>query len=96
MLLAVVVVGLACQLFPKGAAQASSAIYTPKAKGEKVVKDTVSKINGLGIFPKDERFLCRIAWVESEYGNLKETYRNGYHGGIWQVRMVIPSKKDLL
>ena len=59
--------------------------YTPKGKGAGVVKDVVDTINGLGIFPNDHKFLCRVAWVESKYGEDPNTYRSGYYGGIWQV-----------
>ena len=55
-------------------------------KGADVVKDVVDTINSLGIFPNDEKFLCRVAWVESRYGLARGTYRRGYYGGIWQVR----------
>ena len=62
--------------------------YTPKGKGSSLVKEVVDKINGLGIFPNDHKFLCRVAWVESKYGQDAGTYRSGYHGGIWQVLRV--------
>ena len=62
-----------------------SMAYTPKGEGEGVVKDVVDTINGLGIFPNDHKFLCRVAWVESKYGKDPNTYRSGYYGGIWQV-----------
>ena len=58
---------------------------TPGGKGAAVVKEVVDTINGLGIFPYDHKFLCRVAWVESKYGQDKGTYRPGYYGGIWQV-----------
>ena len=57
--------------------------YSPKGKGSSVCKEVVEVING--IFPNDYKFLCRVAWVESKYGNDPGTYRPGYHGGIWQV-----------
>ncbi|XP_020604915.1 uncharacterized protein LOC110043756 [Orbicella faveolata] len=59
--------------------------YTPKGKGATVVKEVVDTINSLGIFANDHKFLCRVAWVESKYGEAPGTYRSGYHGGIWQV-----------
>jgi len=59
--------------------------YTTKSEGESVVKEVVDTINDLGIFPNDHDFLCRVAWVESKYGEASGTYRSGYHGGIWQV-----------
>ena len=57
--------------------------YLPTGKGWSVCKEVVEVING--IFPNDHKFLCRVAWVESKYGNDSGTYRPGYHGGIWQV-----------
>ena len=65
----------------------TSSTYTPKGKGATVVKDVVDTINSLGIFAKDHKFLCRVAWVESKYGEAPGTYRSGYHGGIWQVAL---------
>ncbi|KAJ7349516.1 hypothetical protein OS493_038869, partial [Desmophyllum pertusum] len=59
--------------------------YTPKGKGASLVKKVVDTINDLGIFPNDRKFLSRVAWVESKYGEDPGTYRSGYHGGIWQV-----------
>jgi len=64
----------------------SDTITTPKGKGANVVADVVSKINSSGIFPPDNKFLCRVAWVESKYGTDSGTYRDKYYGGIWQVR----------
>ena len=77
---------LACQFLPGTTARRRPcSIYTPRCKGASVVKAVVDKINGLGIFPKDHKFLCRIAWVESRYGLHRGTFRRGYYGGIWQV-----------
>lgn len=61
---------------------------SPKGKGASVVKEVVDTINGLGIFANDHKFLCRVAWVESKYGEAPGTYRSGYHGGIWQVKFL--------
>ena len=68
--------------------------YTPKGKGASVVKEVVDIINGLGIFPNDHKFLCRVAWVESKYGEAPGTYRSGYHGGIWQVIIYIQDWRE--
>lgn len=90
MFLAIIVLaGFACQFLP-GTTACSNSINTPRAKGEAVVRDVVAKINGLGIFPNDHRFLCRIAWVESRYGSARGTYRRRYYGGIWQVKYRLP------
>ncbi|XP_020604854.1 uncharacterized protein LOC110043706 [Orbicella faveolata] len=83
MLLILVLVGLAAQFVSKCDACADP--YTPKGKGNAVVAEVVNKINNLGIFPNDHKFLCRVAWVESKYGQARGTYRSGYYGGIWQV-----------
>ncbi|XP_068744281.1 uncharacterized protein [Montipora capricornis] len=87
MLLALVIVTtLTGQFFSGSRAQTCpGSICTAKAKGPSVVKAVVDKINKLGIFPRDHKLLCRIAWVESKYGQDRRTYRTGYHGGIWQV-----------
>ncbi|XP_078359539.1 uncharacterized protein LOC144644012 [Oculina patagonica] len=84
MFLAAVFVGLAAPFF-LGLSMARASPYTPGDKGNAVVTEAVNIINGLGIFPNDHKFLCRVAWVESKYGQASGTYRPGYHGGIWQV-----------
>ena len=58
---------------------------TPEAKGREVVEAAVKKIQESGIFPDDNGFLRRIAYVESRDGEHPDTFREGYHGGIWQV-----------
>ena len=50
-----------------------------------MVDDVVECIDNSSIFPSDNGFLRRIAWVESKFGNDRGTYRTDYHGGIWQV-----------
>ncbi|XP_078359543.1 uncharacterized protein LOC144644015 [Oculina patagonica] len=83
----VVFVGLFTHLF-LGLSMACTDPYTPRGKGNAVVTEVVKRINSLGIFPNDRKFLCRVAWVESRYGEHRNTYRRGYHGGIWQVDYV--------
>ncbi|XP_068744064.1 uncharacterized protein [Montipora capricornis] len=87
MLLALVIVTtLTGKLFSGSRAETClNSICTVKAKGPSVVEAVVVKINELGIFPYDRKFLFRIAWVESKYGQDHRTYRRGYYGGIWQV-----------
>ena len=58
---------------------------TDGGKGSDVVYDVVRQIEGSFIFPPDKKFLRRIAWVESKFGDDPGTYRPGYNGGIWQV-----------
>ena len=58
----------------------------PRTSGAKVVEAAVQKIEESdGIFPDDNQFLRRIAYVESKDGTDASTYRAGYYGGIWQV-----------
>ena len=76
-----VLVGLAAQFVSK--CEACADPYTPKGKGDAVVTEVMNKINSLGIFPSDHKFLCRIAWVESKYGEDRRTYRPRYYGGIF-------------
>ena len=85
MLLTLVLAGLAAQFVSKCDTCADP--YTPKGKGDAVVTEVVNKINNLGIFTSDHKFLCRIAWVESKYGEARGTYRPGYYGGILQVKI---------
>ena len=62
---------------------AQSDVCTPGASGSKIVKDTVSKVEStLG---GTNMLLERTAFVESKNGEDLNTYRDGYHGGIWQV-----------
>ena len=57
----------------------------PNACGQGIVKATIDKINESGAFPDDKGFLRSIAHVESNDGMNADTYRDGFHGGIWQV-----------
>ena len=70
------VAALAGQVFPGIRAQGS--IIEPEAKGADVVKAVVDQMHRLAILPGDHKFLCRIAWVESRYGNHRGTYRANY------------------
>ena len=60
-----------------------------KAVGEEVVDAVVDLISKSNIFPNDYRFLLRIGYIESKFGDDPNTFaeRNGtnYNGGIWQV-----------
>lgn len=58
------------------------------ASGAAVVETCVTLLSQSGIFPPDFSFLRRIAWVESKDGEDTDTYREGYHGGIWQVDLI--------
>ena len=61
---------------------------TPGSSGADIVQTVVAKIGGSGIFPSDNQFLRRVAYVESKDGTDPNTYRSGYNGGIWQVDKV--------
>ena len=77
MLVTVVLVRLLGQIFVQSVACDDP--LTPKGTGSTVVKKVVDKINNLGIFPSDHKFLCRN-------GTARSTYWSGYYGGIWQVK----------
>ncbi len=57
----------------------------PEAAGTDVVFASISIIRDSIIFVNDNRFLRRLAYVESRDGVDINTYRPGYFGGIWQV-----------
>ena len=59
-----------------------------ESSGSAVVQATDALIQNSKIFPDDHQLLRRIAWVESKDGTDAGTYRQGYHGGIWQVDMI--------
>ncbi len=60
-----------------------SDMYTPGTGGSKVVDDVVKKVEATLGGTND--LLKRTAFVESKFGKDPSTYRNGYHGGIWQI-----------
>lgn len=57
----------------------------PGAIGSEVVDAVVNLIRESCLFADDKRFLVRLAYVQSNDGHDAKTFRNGYHGGIWQV-----------
>ena len=69
-------------------AQGRDTTRIPGSSGTTVVQATVALIQESGIFPDDHQLLRRIAWVESKDGTDSQTYRQGYHGGIWQVDLI--------
>ena len=71
------------QVFQQTNAQGVDRTLQPEASGANVVRAVVRKIEA--VFGDDNQFLRRIAFVESIDGTNPDTYRNGYHGGIWQV-----------
>ena len=60
----------------------------PGSSGADVVHAAVVQIQQSGVFPNDHSLLRRIAYVESRDGTHPNTYRAGYHGGIWQVDLI--------
>ena len=59
----------------------------PEATGPDVADTVVRQIEITGIFENDHMhdYVRRIARVESKDGLDNTTYRDGYHGGLWQV-----------
>ena len=60
----------------------------PGAAGPKVVEAVVTTIESAKIFSKNHNvhgYIRRVALVESKDGLDNATYRENYHGGIWQV-----------
>ena len=55
------------------------------AKGADVVEATLERIASSCAFSDDKLFARRVAAVESADGLSSQTYRTGYHGGIWQA-----------
>ena len=58
---------------------------TPGAVGSAIVESVVDQVQASCIFSDDKLFGRRLAYVESGDGKHPDTYRDGYHGGIWQV-----------
>ncbi len=55
------------------------------SSGSAVVAAALARIQLSNIFVKDNEMLRRIAYVETRDGADSDTYREGYHGGIWAV-----------
>jgi len=60
-------------------------IYTPEMVGSAVVEATVNSLESACIFPPNQLYLRRLAFVESVDGDDPLTFLPGYHGGIWRV-----------
>lgn len=73
---------------PEVKTQGQDLTRTPESSGTPVVLATVGLIRESGIFSDDRQLLRRIAWVESRDGTDSLTYRQGFHGGIWQVDLI--------
>ena len=77
-----------CIWLVKVQAQRRDLTREPESSGSSVVLATVAQIRDSNIFPDDRQLLRRIALVESDDGRNPRTYRQGYHGGIWQVDLI--------
>ena len=88
--LRVAAVSLLCGvcIFSLSAGQAIDQTIVPGTSGAAVVRAVIGKISQSRIFPNDNSLLRRIAYVESKDGTDGNTYRTGYHGGIWQVDQI--------
>jgi hypothetical protein len=49
----------------------------PRTRGQDVVEAVITKLDNSGIFGSDRRFLMRIAWVETKFGQDNDTYSGG-------------------
>jgi uncharacterized protein YegL len=56
-----------------------------QTKGRRAVDTVVGRVDTSCVFPDDKLFGRRFARVASGDGNNQNTFRNGYHGGIWQL-----------
>lgn len=60
-------------------------IYQAGAAGSEATLLSIGSIQQSGVFGDDNELLRRIAYTETRDGTLSNTYRSGYHGGIWAV-----------
>ena len=59
-----------------------------EANGKDVVEATLARFDSLHTphrLANFNEFLRRVAYVETRFGMNEDTFRDGYHGGIWQV-----------
>ena len=76
---------LICNFSAKVIGQGQDLTLQAETNGSAVVLASISRIQQSGIFFTDNELLRRIAFVETRDGTNSETYRAGYHGGIWAV-----------
>ena len=57
------------------------------ARGPQVVESTLDLVAGKCVFSDDKLFFRRVAFVESNDGADSDTYKSGYDGGIWKVKI---------
>jgi len=65
----------------------AQSLFVAEAAGEEVVSESIDVINKIG-FPNDKGFLKEIAKHESHLGKHRNTFRKGYHGGIYQIDQI--------
>ena len=76
-------------------AQLEESLLEEESAGAAVVLLSAVHIRSTGIFGDDNDLLPRIAYVETRDGSAANTYREGYHGGIWAVgESAFSSTKD--
>ena len=66
-------------------AQLEESLLQERGTGAPVVLLSVVRIRQSGIFSDDNDLLPRIAYTETRDGTASDTYRDGYHGGIWAI-----------
>ncbi|XP_055352288.1 uncharacterized protein LOC129598391 [Paramacrobiotus metropolitanus] len=65
--------------------QGSDSTVSDGAKGSRVVRAVMQKLESVCIFKRDKQMLRTIAVAASDDGVKAGTFRPGYYGGIWQV-----------
>ena len=66
-------------------AQVDDSVLQEEGVGSGVVLISIVRIRQSNIFTGDNELLRRIAYVETRDGTADDTYRDGYHGGVWAV-----------
>ena len=59
--------------------------YRDGAAGSEATLLSIGSIHQSGVFGDDGEMLRRIAYTETRDGTQSDTYRSGYHGGIWAL-----------
>ena len=59
--------------------------YQDGAAGSEATLLSIGSIHQSGVFGDDKELLRRIAYAATTDGTQPDTYRAGYHGGIWAV-----------
>ena len=76
---------LLAAIFDAVFSQSVDLTLVPEANGTAVVQACISKLTTANIFSSDNLILRRIAFVETRDGTNPNTYRENFHGGIWQL-----------